>query len=125
MTSGQGETEMPAAVVMNMFHTGRVIVRNLGEGGVAVIGFDHILEEFSQIKETDNDFMRGCRRRGVHLALGYSIRSFRMIQQLTISRAEIDKAIDVMDQASSELGIVVGRREARLSTARELVREKL
>jgi 2,2-dialkylglycine decarboxylase (pyruvate) len=69
-----------------------------------MIGFDLVVEDPAKTEEMANDFMYGCRRRGVHLTFGYGSRSFRVIPPLTISRAQIDRAIDVMDQALTELG---------------------
>lgn len=77
-----------------------------------MIGFDLIIEDESQTEEMACDFMYGCRRRGVHLTFGYGYRSFRIIPPLTISHAEIDRAIDVMDQSLAAL-------EARKTGQRE------
>lgn len=68
-----------------------------------MIGFDLMFEESSLTGKTVNGFMLGCRRRGVHLTLGFGSPSFRIIPPLTISRAQIDRAIDVMGQALTEL----------------------
>jgi hypothetical protein len=109
MTSVQGKTGMPVAVVMNVFHTSLGIAHSLR--GIPVIGFDLLVQESSQTEETANDFIDGSRRRGVHLAVGNGVPSFRIMPELTISGAEIDKMIDVMDQALSELG--TGKAEKR------------
>ena len=69
-----------------------------------MIGFDLIVEDASQTEEIANDFMYGCRQRGVHLTFGYGSRSFRIIPPLTISHAEIDRAIDAMDRSLAALG---------------------
>jgi 2,2-dialkylglycine decarboxylase (pyruvate) len=77
-----------------------------------MIGFDLMVEDASQAEEMANDFMYGCRRRGVHLTFGYGSRSFRIIPPLVISHAEIDRAIDVMDRSLTELGTQkAGKRE--------------
>jgi 2,2-dialkylglycine decarboxylase (pyruvate) len=77
-----------------------------------MIGFDLMVEDASQTEEMANDFMYGCRRRGVHLTFGYGSRSFRIIPPLTISHAQIDQAIDVMDRSLSGLGTrKTGKRE--------------
>jgi 2,2-dialkylglycine decarboxylase (pyruvate) len=68
-----------------------------------MIGFDLMAEDGSPIEEMANDFMYGCRRRGVHLTFGYGSRSFRIIPPLTISHLEIDRAINIMDQALADL----------------------
>ena len=73
-----------------------------------MIGLDLMVEESSQMEETASDFTYGCRRRGVHLLFGCGIRSFRIIPPLTISRAEINKAIDLTDEALNER---TGKRE--------------
>jgi hypothetical protein len=69
-----------------------------------------MVEESSQMEETANDFTYGRRRRGVHLLFGCGIQSFRIIPPLTISRAEINKAIDLTDEALKER---TGKRERR------------
>jgi 2,2-dialkylglycine decarboxylase (pyruvate) len=77
-----------------------------------MIGFDLTIENASQTEEMANDFMYGCRRRGVHLTFGYGSRSLRIIPPLSISHAQIDRAIDVMDQSLGELGTKkTGKRE--------------
>jgi 4-aminobutyrate aminotransferase-like enzyme len=63
-----------------------------------MIGFDLLVEDSALTEDIANDFMYGCRHRGVHLTFGYGNRSFRIIPPLVISHAEIDRAIDVMDQ---------------------------
>jgi acetylornithine/succinyldiaminopimelate/putrescine aminotransferase len=68
-----------------------------------MIGFDLLLEELSKTEETANNFMFGCRQRGLHLTFGYGSRSFRIIPPLVISRPEIDFAIDVMDRCLGDL----------------------
>lgn len=68
-----------------------------------MIGFDLLLENPALTEDVANDFMYGCRRRGVHLTFGYGNRSFRIIPPLIISHAEIDRAIDVMDQSLGTL----------------------
>ncbi len=68
-----------------------------------MIGFDLMVENDSQTEEIANDFMYGCRQRGVHLTFGYGSKSFRIIPPLTITHAQIDRAIDVMDQALAQL----------------------
>ncbi|HTR37109.1 MAG TPA: aspartate aminotransferase family protein [Bryobacteraceae bacterium] len=69
-----------------------------------MIGFDLLVPDASQTEEMANDFMYGCRQRGVHLTFGYGSRSFRVIPPLTISFAHIDRAIEVMDQSLAALG---------------------
>ena len=77
-----------------------------------MIGFDLMVEDTSQAEEMANDFMFGCRQRGVHLTFGYGSRSFRIIPPLTISHAEIDRAIDVMDRSLAALGTQkIGKRD--------------
>jgi len=70
-----------------------------------MIGFDLVVEDSATTEEMANDFMYGCRRRGVHLTFGYGSRSFRIIPPLTISRAEIDRAINVMDEVFTGLSM--------------------
>jgi 2,2-dialkylglycine decarboxylase (pyruvate) len=63
-----------------------------------MIGFDLILRE-SDPPELVNDFMFGCRKRGVHLTYGYGGVNFRIIPPLVITRQEIDFALQVMEEA--------------------------
>jgi 2,2-dialkylglycine decarboxylase (pyruvate) len=79
------------------------LLRNVRGQGL-MIGFDLCVEDSSQAEELANDFMYGCRRRGVHLTFGYGSRSFRIIPPLIISHSEIDRALEVMDQSLRELG---------------------
>jgi 2,2-dialkylglycine decarboxylase (pyruvate) len=68
-----------------------------------MIGFDLQVEDPILTEDVANDFMYGCRRRGVHLTFGYGNRAFRIIPPLVISHTEIDRAIDIMDQSLGEL----------------------
>jgi 2,2-dialkylglycine decarboxylase (pyruvate) len=70
-----------------------------------MIGFDLVPPEPAQTAVFVNDFMFGCRRRGVHLTYGYGGVNFRIIPPLVITREEIDFAMGVMDEA---LGAVLG-----------------
>ena len=61
-----------------------------------MIGFDLLSKDSHRTAELVNDFMFGCRRRGVHLTYGYGGVNFRIIPPLVITRAEIDFAVEVM-----------------------------
>jgi len=64
-----------------------------------MIGFDLIPGDTEDTGELVNGFMFGCRRRGVHLTYGYGGVNFRVIPPLVITRPEIDRAIQVMEEA--------------------------
>ena len=66
-----------------------------------MIGFDLLAKD--DIETVANDFMYSCRHRGVHLTFGYGCSSFRIIPPLVISTAEIDRAIEVIEQALIEV----------------------
>lgn len=68
-----------------------------------MIGFDFSLADGKNPGTASNAFMYGCRRRGVHLTYGYGGTSFRIIPPLTITRSEIDFAIQVIEQALQEV----------------------
>lgn len=79
----------------------RVIGNARGQG--LMIGFDLLLDDPVKAANFANDFMYTCRSHGVHLTFGYGDRSFRIIPPLTISHAEIDFAIQVIEQCLTEL----------------------
>jgi 2,2-dialkylglycine decarboxylase (pyruvate) len=64
-----------------------------------MIGFDLLPGDTERTAELVNDFMFGCRSRGVHLTYGYGGVNFRIIPPLVITRAEIDFALKVMEEA--------------------------
>lgn len=61
-----------------------------------MIGFDLVPADPEQTHQFVNDFMFGCRRRGLHLTYGYGGVNFRIIPPLVITNSEIDFAIGVM-----------------------------
>ncbi len=65
-----------------------------------MIGFDLALENSDQTNLLVNDFMFGCRRRGVHLTYGFGGINFRIIPPLIITRPEMDFAIQVMEETA-------------------------
>lgn len=67
-----------------------------------MIGFDLAPPDPDKVAETVNAFMFGCRRRGVHLTYGYGGVNFRIIPPLVITRLEIDRAIDAIDESLRE-----------------------
>jgi 2,2-dialkylglycine decarboxylase (pyruvate) len=71
------------------------IQRVRGQG--LMIGFDLIPEDPASVTDTVNGFMYGCRLRGLHLTYGYGGVNFRIIPPLIITRAEIDRAVGIMD----------------------------
>ena len=77
------------------------LVRGVRGQGL-MIGFDLALSASTSVAEAVNGFMYGCRRRGVHLTYGYGNINFRIIPPLVITRAEIDFAIEVMEQSIVE-----------------------
>jgi 2,2-dialkylglycine decarboxylase (pyruvate) len=68
-----------------------------GEG--LMIGFDLVPGGESNVPEFVNDFMFGCRRRGVHLTYGFGGVNFRIIPPLVITHAEIDFALQVFEES--------------------------
>lgn len=64
-----------------------------------MIGFDLLPKEADKTAEVVNEFMFGCRRRGVHLTYGYGGVNFRIIPPLVISRQEIDFAIGAIEES--------------------------
>jgi 2,2-dialkylglycine decarboxylase (pyruvate) len=74
------------------------LIRNVRGQGL-MIGFDLLPPEPEKAPELINSFMFGCRARGVHLTYGYGGVNFRVIPPLVITRAEIDFAIRVMEEA--------------------------
>lgn len=90
--------------------SGQSLVGNVRGQGL-MIGFDLLVENPALAEDVANDFMYGCRRRGVHLTFGYGNRSFRIIPPLIISHSEIDRAIDVMNQSLQALKMRFSNRE--------------
>jgi 2,2-dialkylglycine decarboxylase (pyruvate) len=74
-----------------------LIVNVRGQG--LMIGFDLLPEHAGHTAELVNDFMFGCRRRGVHITYGYGGVNFRIIPPLVITRSEIDFAIQVFEDS--------------------------
>jgi hypothetical protein len=64
-----------------------------------MIGFDLVPSKPEDTATFVNDFMFGCRKRGVHLTYGYGGVNFRIIPPLVITRTEIDFALNVMEEA--------------------------
>jgi hypothetical protein len=67
-----------------------------------MIGFDLAPRNPEEAGRVVNAFMYGCRERGVHLTYGYQNVNFRVIPPLVITRAEIDRAIGVIEEALQE-----------------------
>src|ERR1035441_5261346 len=76
------------------------IVNVRGQG--LMIGFDWSPQNVNQERHTATAFMFNCRRRGLHLTYGYNDMNFRIIPPLVITRAEIDFAVQAMDQAAKD-----------------------
>ena len=74
------------------------VARVRGQG--LMIGFDLIVDDPERTDTVVNDFMFGCRRKGVHLTYGYGAINFRIIPPLVISRSEIDFAVEVIGQSA-------------------------
>jgi len=74
-----------------------------------MIGFDLVPDAPENTAIFVNDFMFGCRKRGVHLTYGYGGVNFRIIPPLVITRQEIDMAVRVMDES---LGAVLAEKHA-------------
>ena len=74
------------------------VARVRGQG--LMIGFDLIVDDPERTDTVVNDFMFGCRRRGVHITYGYGGINFRIIPPLVISRSEIDFAVEVIGQSA-------------------------
>lgn len=72
----------------------RAIAAVRGQG--LMIGFDLVCEDSESPGEVANDFMFGCRQRGLHLTYGYGSVNFRIIPPLIITQPEIDFAVDVI-----------------------------
>jgi len=64
-----------------------------------MIGFDLVPSDAEQTATLVNDFMFGCRRRGVHLTYGFGGVNFRIIPPLIITRPEMDRAVGVIEEA--------------------------
>jgi 2,2-dialkylglycine decarboxylase (pyruvate) len=64
-----------------------------------MIGFDLLPPDPAKAPDLINNFMFGCRARGVHLTYGYGGVNFRVIPPLVITRAEIDFALKVIREA--------------------------
>jgi 2,2-dialkylglycine decarboxylase (pyruvate) len=64
-----------------------------------MIGFDLLVEDAAHTPSIVNGFMFGCRQRGVHLTYGYGGINFRVIPPLVITPAEIDFAMEVIEQS--------------------------
>jgi 2,2-dialkylglycine decarboxylase (pyruvate) len=75
--------------------------RNVRGQGL-MIGFDIMPPDPREAAEVAAGFMYGCRRRGVHLTFGYGSVNIRIIPPLVITRAEIDRAVAVMEEALAE-----------------------
>jgi acetylornithine/succinyldiaminopimelate/putrescine aminotransferase len=63
-----------------------------------MIGFDLVVKDAQKMPVAVNDFMFGCRNRGVHLTYGFGGVNFRIIPPLIITRKEMDFAIQVMEE---------------------------
>jgi 2,2-dialkylglycine decarboxylase (pyruvate) len=74
-----------------------------------MIGFDLIPGPSEDTAELVNGFMFGCRRRGLHLTYGYGGVNFRIIPPLVITRAEIDRAIQIMEETIKAVRANPGR----------------
>jgi hypothetical protein len=68
-----------------------------------MIGFDFAPPGRDDAEELANSFMLACRRDGLHLTFGYGGVNFRVIPPLTLTCAEIDFAIGVMEAAAREV----------------------
>jgi hypothetical protein len=64
-----------------------------------MIGFDLVPPTPEETAAVVNDFMFGCRMRGVHLTYGFGGVNFRIIPPLVITRSEIDFAVRVMEES--------------------------
>ena len=85
-----------------------VIANVRGQG--LMIGFDLLSPDTNHTADFVNDFMFGCRQRGVHLTYGYGYVNVRIIPPLVITRPEIDFALGVIEQALQEvLGASLGK----------------
>ncbi len=67
-----------------------------------MIGFDFVPPDEQGAAEAVNDFMFGCRSRGVHLTFGYGGVNFRIIPPLVITAREIDFATQVIEASLQE-----------------------
>jgi len=68
-----------------------------------MIGFDLIPPNSASTVEAANAFMYGCRKRGVHLTYGYGNVNIRIIPPLVITRAQIDFAMEAIEQSLREV----------------------
>ena len=64
-----------------------------------MIGFDLVPGDGNEKATFVNDFMFGCRRRGVHLTYGFGGVNFRIIPPLVITDSEIDFALRVVEES--------------------------
>jgi 4-aminobutyrate aminotransferase-like enzyme len=67
-----------------------------------MIGFDWLPQNVDKERHTATTFMFNCRRRGLHLTYGYNDLNVRIIPPLVITRAEIDFAVQVMEDAAKD-----------------------
>lgn len=68
-----------------------------------MIGFDLLADVPDRSPDAANSFMLLCRERGLHLTYCFGDVTFRIIPPLVITRAEIDKAMDIIDAALQEV----------------------
>jgi 2,2-dialkylglycine decarboxylase (pyruvate) len=64
-----------------------------------MIGFDVLPPDSADTSEFVNNFMFGCRRRGVHLTYGYGGVNFRIIPPLVLTKREIDFAMEAIAES--------------------------
>jgi 2,2-dialkylglycine decarboxylase (pyruvate) len=64
-----------------------------------MIGFDLVPGEPEKTAVVVNDFMFGCRRRGVHLTYGFGGVNFRVIPPLVITQEEIEFALRTIEES--------------------------
>lgn len=76
-----------------------------------MIGFDLVPPDPKNTAEFINDFMFGCRQRGVHLTYGFGHVNIRIIPPLVITRAEIDFAVQVVEQTLEHVLVPHAERE--------------
>ncbi|HXI41391.1 MAG TPA: aspartate aminotransferase family protein [Bryobacteraceae bacterium] len=78
------------------------LIKNIRGQGL-MIGFDLAPTDPDAGAEAANDFMYGCRRRGVHLTYGYGNVNFRIIPPLVITQTEIDMALKAIEASLEEI----------------------
>jgi acetylornithine/succinyldiaminopimelate/putrescine aminotransferase len=75
-----------------------------GVRGVGLmIGFDFLADDAERPADAASSFMLLCRERGLHLTYCFGDVTFRIIPPLVITRAEIDRAIEIIESAGRDV----------------------